>query len=108
MGETSSKVTALENFDNNVAYSLNKNFLYIMANALEYEWSMRSSSQHSQSVRSLTAVVSLVFESDLKQFLPKVCHRDFECIHHSAFECIRIDCNDDLVFIYFILFYSTS
>lgn len=61
------------NLDSNVAYILNKNFLYILTNAIQKNWTSDTLDAQSQSLRLLSLLLKLLRADDLGKFLPKVC-----------------------------------
>lgn len=60
------------NLQENVSIAFNQNFFRIMANVIDYDWAKWTEDQRSQSVRALTRVVTMILETDMKKFLPKV------------------------------------
>lgn len=72
--QSSQEITPIVSTDlqENVAVSFNNNFLYVMANVIEFEWIKRTDEQRSQSVRALTRLITLLLATDVKKFLPKV------------------------------------
>lgn len=51
---------------------LQNDFLYILSNLLLKEWSVQSSAYHQQAIRCLQVLITLLNQSDLVKFLPKV------------------------------------
>ena len=51
---------------------LQNDFLYILSNLLLKEWSVQSPAYHQQAIRCLQVLITLLNQSDLVKFLPKV------------------------------------
>jgi hypothetical protein len=60
------------NLDSNVAYILNKNFLYILTNAIQKNWASKTVDAQAHSLRVLSLLLKLLRADDLGKFLPKV------------------------------------
>ncbi len=62
-----------------MAVTLNKNFLYIMSNLIEKDWTSLTCIQQRQSVSALKSTLALIFDTDLPKFLPKVIVTSLPC-----------------------------
>lgn len=60
------------NLDSNVAFVLNKNFLYILTNSIQKNWTSKSAGAQMHSLRLLGLLLKLLRSDDLGKFLPKV------------------------------------
>ena len=72
INEFNEDLNKYSNVMDNIAITLNRSFLYIMSNLIQQNWPEFISAQRQQAIRILGHVVNLLFESDLKKFLPKV------------------------------------
>lgn len=75
----------------NISLSMNKNFLYIMAKLIEFDWVSMTCHQQRQSTRALQRMISYIFDTDLHKFLPKVWVEIINCC---------FDYNDVIVILY--------